>query len=81
MKKLLSIILILCAVSLCGCQNGGIQSQSEHGGTNQIFSDGEYTGLWSHTEYPDSYNIVIYIDGNERIMEGKGTESNPFILK
>lgn len=67
MKKLLSIILILCAVSLCGCQNGGIQSQSEQGGTNQIVSDGEYTGLWSHTEYPDSYKIVISEETNNSI--------------
>ena len=29
----------------------------------------------------DSYSVVIYIDGNERINSGKGTNSDPYVIE
>ena len=32
------------------------------------------------SKYED-YNLVIYIDVNEKIVSGKGTEMEPYIIK
>ena len=67
MKRLLSIILIFCMVWLCGCQNANDSSQTGTSGTTQTFSEGEYTGLWVHTEYPDPYSVVVFDQQGDKI--------------
>lgn len=68
MKKIISILLVsFLLVSVCGCQNENITSQTGTGSTNQSYSEGEYTGLWTHTEYPDPYSIVVFNQQGDKI--------------
>lgn len=64
MRKVLLLILIFCTLVLYGCQYTDSYSQSEtdisNNITTQTYSDGDYTGLWTHIEYPDAYSLIIF---------------------
>lgn len=50
MKRIISIVLVCVLLCICGC--------SENSGEGIIGDN--YTGLWTHSEYPDSYSVVVY---------------------
>lgn len=63
MKRIFGIILAGVLFCMCGCSNnssgGNLSSQVKK-------LDADYTGLWQHTEYQDSYSAIIYKqDGNK----------------
>lgn len=58
MKKIMSIALIAIMMCLCGCSAG--TSQSGGSGLAGEPIKGDYLGYWEHTEYPDSYSVVVY---------------------
>lgn len=67
MKKIISIMLVLCMLWLCGCQSVNNPSQSSMGGTTQTYSEGEYTGLWTHTEYSEPYSVLVFNQQGDKI--------------
>ena len=58
MKKIISIVIVSIMLCLCGCSNG--TSQPGNGGPAGEPIKGDYLGYWEHTEYPDSYSVVVY---------------------
>lgn len=65
MKKIISIVLLGTILCLCGCTS--TTSQNEMSETTQTYSEGAYTGLWSHTEYPEPYSIVVFDQQGDKI--------------
>lgn len=64
MKKIFGMItiMIFSVVIFVGCSNNSSYSNVSSA-VKKL--DKDYTGLWQHTEYPDSYSAVIYKqDGN-----------------
>lgn len=57
MKKNIAILLSCILICLCGCSNSSSFGDIES--TNREL-DMDYTGLWQHIEYPDSYSAIIY---------------------
>lgn len=58
MKRIISIFLIGIILCVCGCSNG--TSQSGNAGLAGETIKGDLLGYWEHTEYPDSYSVVVY---------------------
>lgn len=58
MKKFISVALIGMILCLCGCSTGISQSGTSGPAGEPI--KGDYLGFWEHTEYPDSYSVVVY---------------------
>ncbi len=55
-RKCVSVITLISVLMLCGCSNN--PSNNMVSSNRELNAD--YTGLWQHIEYPDSYSIIIY---------------------
>ncbi len=59
---------IILLVILTGCQSSNDIYQNEYNiSTKQTPSKCEYTGLWTHTQSPDTYSLVIFEQQNNKI--------------
>lgn len=65
LRRIVSIFSICIIVCLCGCTINVLEEEPSI--VSQTYSEGEYTGLWTHTEYPDSYSIVIFEQQGDEI--------------
>ena len=73
MRKFLLLSLTICLFILSGCATAGV-STPELNNTNL---DKDITGLYTHSEYPDLYSVVIYNqDGDNVSIAVKATRTN-----
>ena len=57
MKKMV-LILLSSLMCLCGCSNSPLQTAGSVSSGESI--QGDYTGFWEHTEYPDGHSVIVY---------------------
>lgn len=65
LKRIVSVFSICIIACLCGCTSHVLEEDTSI--TPQTYSEVEYTGLWTHTEYPDAYSVVIFEQQGDEI--------------